>query len=228
MNSVADTRPGLPRSPEIGRRSVVLIAAESLVRIGIAAALADTHAVLQAGTAATGRRLLSIHQPDLAVVVLSPPLADATLEEACAALLGADHTTAALVLVRPEDGAAVRLAARYGAKAIHDTLIPMETLRALVTRLDSAPPTVQPSLMHFLLERDPGDGSAPTVALRPRELAALQLLSRGYTSKQIADALGATPKAVDLLIERATQRLGASHRTQAVAIAARRGLLSAS
>ena len=226
MNYVADTRDRPLRAPEIGRRTAALIAAESLVRIGIAAALADTHAVLQAQTAAAGRRLLSVHQPDLAVLVLSPPLADAPLEETCVTLLGGDHTTPALVLVRPEDGAAVRLAARYGAKAIYDTLLPVDTLRALVIRLDSAAPAVQPSLMHFLMERDTPEGGATAVALGPRELAALQLLARGYTSKQIAGALGATPKAVDLLIERATQRLGASHRTQAVAIAARRGLLA--
>ena len=35
-----------------------------------------------------------------------------------------------------------------------------------------------------------------------------------------------TPKAVDLTIERATRRLGASHRAQAIATAVRRGLLS--
>jgi len=205
---------------------VALVAAESLVRIGLAAALANTHAVLQAGTAAAGRRLLSVHRPELAVLVLSPPLPDAPLEEACATLLGEDHTTTALVLVRLDDGDAVRLAAKHGARAIYDTLIEVDTLRALVTTLDSAAPAVQTSLMHYLLEHNPADGAPSPATLRPRELAALQLLARGYTSKQIANALGATPKAIDLIIERATHRLGASHRTQAVAIATRRGLLA--
>ena len=220
---VADSR-GRPRPGEAGRRNVALVAAEALVRIGLASAL-DSYTVLQAGTAAAGRRLLSLHRVDLTVLVLSPPLPDSSLEETCDTLLGDHPAIPALALVRPEDPPAVRLAARHGARAIFDTFIAVETLRSVIAGLDSAAPTVQPSLVRHLVD-DGSAGGGAVGALRPRELAALQLLARGYTSKQIGAALSATPKAVDLLIERASQRLGASHRTQAVAIAARLGLLS--
>jgi DNA-binding NarL/FixJ family response regulator len=162
---------------------------------------------------------------DLTVLVLSPPPPDSSLEETCQALLGDCPATPALALVRPDDAPAVRLAARHGARAIFDTLTTVETLRTVVGGLGSAAPAVQPSLVHHLVE-DGSAGGGTGGGLRPRELAALQLLAQGYTSKQIGAALGATPKAVDLLVERAAQRLGASHRTQAVAIAARLGLLT--
>jgi DNA-binding NarL/FixJ family response regulator len=208
------------------RLSVAVVAAEALYRLGLAAALSETFAVLSASTFDGARRLFSQHRPDRAVIALGLPFWDATLAETCAALIGPDLATPVLALVRPDDSLAVQLAARHGACAIYDTLIPADTLRSIVTQLDPAAPDVQPSLVRFLLEDREQNGAAPAPALRPRELAAVQLLARGYTSKQIAATLGSTVKAVDLLIERATHRLGASHRTQAVAIATRRGLLS--
>lgn len=64
-----------------------------------------------------------------------------------------------------------------------------------------------------------------TTPLMVRDLTILQLVASGYTSTQIAQLLATTPKAVDLAIGRAVQHLGASHRTEAVAIAQRRGLI---
>jgi len=207
------------------RLSVAIVAAESLFRLGLSAALSDSFTVLSASTFDGARRLFAQHRPDRAVIALGLPFWDATLAETCAALIGPDLATPTLALVRPEDSLAVQLAAKHGASAIYDTLIPGDKLRSIVLSLDAATPDVQPSLVRFLLGDLQPDSATPALALRPRELTAIQLLARGYTSKQIAAALGSTAKAVDLLIERATRRLGASHRTQAVAIATRRGLL---
>jgi DNA-binding CsgD family transcriptional regulator len=68
--------------------------------------------------------------------------------------------------------------------------------------------------------------AAPDHALTDRELDALRQLAGGHTSKEIALILGVTKTAVDHAIERATHRLGASHRAHAVAVAMRRGLLT--
>ena len=216
-----------PRTPRDGRLlSVAVVAAESLFRLGLSAALSAGFTVVSASTVSSARRLFSLHRPDRAVIALGLPFWDATLAETCAALIGPDLPTPVLALVRSDDSHAVQLAARHGACAIYDTLVTADRLRTLVLQLDREAPSVQPSLVRFLLEDGQTDGASPGATLRPRELAAVQLLARGYTSKQIAAALGSTAKAVDLLIERATRRLGASHRTQAVAVAARRGLLS--
>ena len=212
--------------PARRRLSVAIVVREALVRIGLTAALGDSFAVLSASTVAGASRLMAQHQPDRAIVGLSLPFPDATLEETCAALMSPRSATPVLALVRPNDSTAVRLAAKYGARAIFDTLVPASALRAVVSRLDFATPVVQPSLVRHLVDGADEDGTGPAPSLRPRELAVIQLLARGFTSKQIATALQTTPKAVDLLIERASRRLGATHRAQAVAIATRRGLLT--
>jgi DNA-binding NarL/FixJ family response regulator len=141
--------------------------------------------------------------------------------------------TAMLALVLPSDRQAISLAAKTGARGIHDSAIQPDALRAALTRLADGEVVVQPSLVPYLItlraQPDTTSQSLPRQArsmLTPRELTALQLLARGYTSKQMTSILQSTPKAVDLTIERAMRRLGAVHRAQAVAIALRRGLLS--
>lgn len=69
----------------------------------------------------------------------------------------------------------------------------------------------------------PADQTQPV--LTARDLLILQLLARGYTTPQIAAVLETTPTLVDRLIERATQKSGATHHAQAVAIAVRQGLI---
>ncbi|HEV2124697.1 MAG TPA: LuxR C-terminal-related transcriptional regulator [Chloroflexota bacterium] len=62
--------------------------------------------------------------------------------------------------------------------------------------------------------------------LTTRELLALQLVARGYTTTQIARMLDTTASAVDRAIEQAANRVGAAHRAEAVALAIRRGLIA--
>ena len=212
----------LPAPP---RLTVAIVVHETLLRIGLAAALGESFTALSASTVAGASRLIAHHRPERIVVALSLPFPDAALEETCATLMGPLVAAPVLALVRPDDSVAVRLAAKHGARAIFDTLISAADLRSVVSRLDFATPIVQPSLVRYLVDSPSGKEAAPFPLLRPRELSAIQLVARGYTSRQIASALRTTPKAVDLLIERASRRLGASHRVQAVAIATRRGLL---
>lgn len=62
--------------------------------------------------------------------------------------------------------------------------------------------------------------------LTPREAAILQLVSQGLGNKQIANALTISRDTVKAHIARVFDKLGAQSRTEATAIAARRGFLS--
>ena len=65
-----------------------------------------------------------------------------------------------------------------------------------------------------------GDNRVPS-----EELAALQLLARGYTVAQIARLLQTTPAEVRARLDRVMLRLGAASRQHAVAIALRLALI---
>jgi DNA-binding NarL/FixJ family response regulator len=210
------------------RRGVVVIAAEPLFRAGLVATLQESFVVQgAASTAHAGQRLLTTFHPPLSVLVLTPALVDAAPEVASNMLIAGHPATATLVLLHEPDRSTVWLAGRNGARGIYDTMVEPAQLATILSQIADGEFAVQPSLVRFLVEGEPDAAeNRSETALTERELMALQLLARGYTSKMIAGLLGTTPKAVDLTIERATRRLGASHRAQAIATAMRRGLLS--
>jgi PAS domain S-box-containing protein len=70
------------------------------------------------------------------------------------------------------------------------------------------------------------DGSV-TGVLSPREHQVVELLAGGLTGEEVADRLGISPATVRVHIRNATGKLGASTRTQAVAIAVARGEVAA-
>jgi PAS domain S-box-containing protein len=63
--------------------------------------------------------------------------------------------------------------------------------------------------------------------LSPREHQVVELLASGNTGEEVADRLGISPATVRVHVRNATGKLGASTRTQAVAIAVARGEVAA-
>ncbi len=78
-----------------------------------------------------------------------------------------------------------------------------------------------------LASRLGGNGSSKGGVLSPREHQVVELLAAGLTGEQVADRLGISPATVRVHIRNATGKLGASTRTQAVAIAVARGEVAA-
>lgn len=64
-----------------------------------------------------------------------------------------------------------------------------------------------------------------TRLLTPRELMVLRLLSAGLSNRDIADSLTISERTVKFHVTAILNKLGADNRTQAVALAARRGIL---
>lgn len=67
------------------------------------------------------------------------------------------------------------------------------------------------------------DENPQPVRLSPREKQCLGRVARGMTSKEIARDLGLSPRTVDLHVARASNRLGAANRIEAVTLAIREG-----
>jgi DNA-binding NarL/FixJ family response regulator len=75
-----------------------------------------------------------------------------------------------------------------------------------------------------LLQRIRADEPTPA-ALTERETEVLQLLAQGKPNKEIAAALVISERTVKFHISSILQKLGAGNRTEAVTIAAQRGLV---
>jgi len=178
-------------------------------------------------TIAAAEHALATYRPPLSVLVLDPPLAGVTTEEACARLVTAQPATAALVLLARPTPQRVRQICRSGARGVFETTVDPTTLVSALRQIDSGEVAIQPTLVQYLLGNiEPPPDLPSGDRLNARALTALQLLARGYTSKEIAPILGTTAKAVNLTIERACRQLHAATRSEAVAIAISRGLIS--
>lgn len=68
-------------------------------------------------------------------------------------------------------------------------------------------------------------GSKRRAALTPREIEVLTLTARGQTARQIAEKLSITKRTVDAHVQRATFKLGAANKTNAIAIAFSEGII---
>jgi DNA-binding NarL/FixJ family response regulator len=81
-------------------------------------------------------------------------------------------------------------------------------------------PMIAQKLLRQVSRESPGD-----TALTPRELDVLRLLARGLQNKEIAIELGITGRTTKFHVGSLLRKLGAGNRTEAVAIAAQRGLI---
>lgn len=98
-----------------------------------------------------------------------------------------------------------------------------EQARQVAVRLEAKP------LLKELDEVRPGaggGGSAAAPDLTPREREVLELLSRGLTNGQIGKHLYISTKTVSVHVSNLLAKLGASGRTEAAAIARRRGIVA--
>jgi DNA-binding CsgD family transcriptional regulator/tetratricopeptide (TPR) repeat protein len=115
-------------------------------------------------------------------------------------------------------GADDREAAREELRAAHEVAVRLDAhpLRAAVEAL---------ARRGRLSLEGAGRVVDPAAVFTPRELEVLGLLAQGRTNKQIGGALFISEKTASVHVSNILGKLGASGRTQAVAIAAQRGLL---
>jgi DNA-binding NarL/FixJ family response regulator len=87
-------------------------------------------------------------------------------------------------------------------------------------------PTPAAPLLERLLERPRvAAPTGPSEALTPRELEVLQALAGGLTNRAIARRLAVSENTVKFHVSSILTKLDAASRAEAVALAARRGLL---
>jgi DNA-binding NarL/FixJ family response regulator len=97
-------------------------------------------------------------------------------------------------------------------------------LAAAIRKVHAGEAYVSPALTAKLVEQMQPRGRGSR-SLTPRQLMVLRLMASGLSNRDIAGALAITERTVKFHVTAILNRLGADNRTQAVALAARRGLL---
>jgi len=136
---------------------------------------------------------------------------------------GSDRETPGVIVVAPSFGdQAARTLIQSGARGLLMLSVHAEELRHAVHRVGSGRRHITPSVAAVMAEHVGSPG------LTTREVALLELLSRGMSNKEIARSLGISDGTVKTHTRSIFSKLGTSNRTQAVAVATRRGILVSS
>ncbi len=208
---------------------VVLIDSHLVVRAGLRAALREDGRIEVAGEAATGQagvQLASELQPD--VVIMERTLPDMEGVEAIRQIKAEAPRTCVLIFASAWGGLQVRAALRAGASGYVPKHCPLGEVRTAVLRVAAGHRALHPAILeslHPLAESSPLVQSLDLLSEREREV--LAYLAGGATSKEIALALGVSPKTVENHRSRILDKLGVSSTAAAVRLAVAHDLIDA-
>lgn len=191
-----------------------------LVREGIAALIGnqtDMKLVAEASDAGTALEKYREHQPDITLMDLR--LAGASGIDAMMAIRGEFPAARVMMLTMFDGDVEIQRALKAGASAYLLKSMPsknlIETIRSVHAGKKSIPPEIAANLAEHLGEE----------LLTPREVEVLQLISEGNRNQDIAEKLFISEETVKVHVRHIMEKLSASDRTQAVAIALRRGII---
>jgi DNA-binding NarL/FixJ family response regulator len=205
--------------------SVLIIDDHPIVHDGVATALNRTADIRLIGSEETldgGLRAVTDLSPD--VVLLDVRLQDSDGLSAIGTLLSAWPALRVLVFSAYDLDEYVFGAIRAGAKGYVLKGTASTELASAIRKVHKGESYVSPALSAKLVEQMQ-PRSRGSRSLTARELMVLRLMASGLSNRDIASALAITERTVKFHVTAILNRLGADNRTQAVALAARRGIL---
>jgi DNA-binding NarL/FixJ family response regulator len=116
-------------------------------------------------------------------------------------------------------------AIRAGARGYLLKGAPGAELATAIRTVNAGQSYVSASLSAKLVDQVQASRARGSRLLTKRELAVLRLLAAGLSNKQIAESLTISERTVKFHVTSILNKLGADNRTQAVALAGRRGIL---
>jgi DNA-binding NarL/FixJ family response regulator len=190
-----------------------------LVREGIAVIIdsqSDMKIIGQTSTAGEGVRQFREHRPDVTLMDLRLP--DLSGIEAIIAIRAEFPDARIIVLTMFEGDVEIQRALEAGARGYLLKSTPPAELVRVIRQVHAGkkrlPPEVAAQLSEYM-----GEDS-----LTPREIEVLQQVSGGNRNRDIGEYLGISEDTVKVHLRRIMDKLRARDRTQAVAIAVRRGI----
>ena len=196
-----------------------------VVRDGLVAILSTQPDFAMVGQAASGQEVMAqvaALKPDLVLLDLEMPGLDGV--ETLKALQTANLPVRVIVFTAFDTDERIWSAVRAGAQGYLLKGAPREELFNAVRVVYSGGSLLQPVVASKLLHQVSRLQAGP-VALTARELEVLRLLAQGRQNKEIAAALTISQRTVKFHVSAIMTKLGADNRTEAVALAAQRGLV---
>ena len=203
---------------------IVVVDDHPVVREGLVASLEDDpefRVVGSAGSADDALPLVTTQHPD--VILLDLELPGVNGLEAIPALAAAHPASRILILTAYDTDERVLGAIRAGAKGYLLKGASLEEIARAIRSVHAGESYLEPRIATKVLA-ELGPRRRPA-ALSHREREVLRLVAGGRSNKQIARELGITERTVKFHVTSILNKLGAENRAQAVAVAARRGLL---
>jgi DNA-binding NarL/FixJ family response regulator len=191
-----------------------------LLREGIAAIINNQPDMLLAAEAATGCEAIQKyqqHQPDVTLMDLRMP--DMSGIDALIAIRTEFPEARIIMLTTFEGDVEVQRALEAGARGYLLKSMPPKELIEAIRQVHTGKKRIPPELAAQLAEHL-GDES-----LTEREVEVLRHVAGGNRNRDIAEQLFISEETVKVHIKHIMEKLGASDRTQAVAIAVRRGII---
>ena len=203
---------------------IVVVDDHPVVREGLVASLEDDpefRVVGSAGSAEDAMPLITTQHPD--VILLDLELPGVNGLEAIPALAAAHPASRILILTAYDTDERVLGAIRAGAKGYLLKGASLEEIARAIRSVHAGESYLEPRIATKVLA-ELGPRRRPA-ALSHREREVLRLVAGGRSNKQIARELGIMERTVKFHVTSILNKLGAENRAQAVAVAARRGLL---
>ena len=199
----------------------ILIAEDhTVVRDGLVAIVKqerDLDVVADTGDGKQAVELWKMHRPDITLMDLRMPELDGV--HAIYQIRAADPNARIIVLTTYDGDEDIYRGIRAGAKSYLLKDVRREDLFLCIREVHAGKTYIPPAIAAKLAERMPAE------ALTPREHEVLQLLAEGKPNKIIASDLSITEVTVKSHVQSLFRKLNVLSRTEALAVASRKGLL---
>jgi two-component system, NarL family, response regulator len=205
---------------QINPITVLIVEDHPVVRFGLVALIdsqPDMNVVAETGEGREAIQIYSRLLPSLAVVDLRLP--DLSGVDVIAGITRAHPDARIVVLTTYEGDEDIHRALAAGARGYVIKAMPHDVLLTAMRTVHAGGHSIPKPVATALASR------VPFAELTSRETQILELITRGMSNKEIADSTGITEGTVKGHVNVILGKLGATHRTQAEAIAIRRGIV---
>lgn len=202
------------------RITVLCVDDHPLMREGIAAIIRNEPDMLMVGEASTGKEAVELyreHRPDITLMDLRLP--DMSGIDALGAIRAEFGDARILMLTTFDGDVDIQRALAAGAQGYLLKSMPRKKLVESVRKVHSGAKSIPPEVAAQLAEHMGEE------TLTMREVEVLEQIAGGGRNKDIADQLFISEETVKGHVKHIMEKLGANDRTEAVAIAVRRGII---
>lgn len=191
-----------------------------LLREGIAMIIKkqpDMSLVAQAANGTEAIQYYREHRPDVTLMDLRLP--DLSGIDAMIAIRAEFPEARVIILTTFEGDVEIQRALEAGARGYLLKNMPPSELAETIRQVHAGKKRIPPEIASHLAEHLSDE------ALTPREVEVLRQIAGGNRNRDIGDRLFISEETVKVHVKHIMEKLGATDRTQAIAIAARRGII---